>query len=333
MSRSVSVVVCAYTERRWAELSAAVRAAQTQTAAARLAPSGVGSGQRHPDEAPDVVLVIDHADALLERATAELSTPGTVIVANRHERGLSGARNTALEHTTAEIVAFLDDDAVPREGWLRRMVEHYADPRVHAVGGKAVPVFPAGGRPTSLPSATADGPGELDWVVGCTYAGQPTTPTPVRNLMGCNMSFRRDVFDEVGTFGTGLGRIGTTPLGCEETELCIRLTRHRPEAVILFDPAIVVDHHVTADRVRWRYLWSRCRAEGISKAFVARLSSHDAALATERRYVTTVLPRGVLRELASLPRRGRRSVGGVVAIVGGVAVTAFGYLTARRRGG
>ena len=34
-----------------------------------------------------------------------------------HRRGLSGARNTAIEHTTEDIVVFLDDDASASPTW------------------------------------------------------------------------------------------------------------------------------------------------------------------------------------------------------------------------
>ena len=53
-----------------------------------------------------------------------------------------------------------------------------------------------------------DATGELDWIVGCTYTGQPTEQAEVRNLMGCNMSFRREVFERVGGFAEEIGRIG-----------------------------------------------------------------------------------------------------------------------------
>ena len=86
---------------------------------------------------------------------------------------------------------------------------------MQAVGGVAHPhwpTWPSGGRrPRLLPGAgrtTGDATGELDWVVGCTYTGQPTAQAEVRNLMGCNMSFRREVFERVGGFAEDIGRIG-----------------------------------------------------------------------------------------------------------------------------
>ena len=79
-------------------------------------------------------------------------------------------------------------------------------PRCMAVGGVARPVWPER-RPDHLPP-------ELDWIVGCTYLGQPTERADVRNLWGCNMSVRRWVFEEIGGFDEDAGRIGLIPLGC-----------------------------------------------------------------------------------------------------------------------
>jgi hypothetical protein len=146
--------------------------------------------------------------------------------------------------------------------------------------------------------------------------------------MGCNMSFRRDVFDLVGGFCEDLGRVGTTPLGCEETELCLRVGLAEPEARILFEPKAVVSHRATEQRLTWRYLRRRCYAEGISKAAVARMTQHASALSTERSYVASVLPRAVGRELvAALTPTGRDRSGvlGAAAMVLALAATVVGY--------
>lgn len=322
VSASVTVVICAYTERRWDDLAAGVAESRAQLDA--LAPAD--------DHLSDVVVVIDHNPALLERAVRAFAGAATVLP-NTRRQGLSGARNTAVDAAKGEVVVFLDDDAVPAPGWLAALVAPYADPRVLAVGGRAVPAWPATGRPDHLPapSGSEPQPGEFDWVVGCTYAGQPTEPQPVRNLMGCNMSFRREVFATSGAFAEDLGRLGTVPLGCEETELCIRARRDAPDGEIIFTPAAVVHHRVSPDRTTWRYFWSRCRAEGISKAAVATKVTADAALATERGYVAQTLPRGLVRLARQLPARPRAALAGMAAIVGGVAVTGVGYLDGRIR--
>src|SRR5260370_33223466 len=108
--------------------------------------------------------------------------------------------------------------------------------------------------------------------------------------MGCNMSFRRDVFAQVGGFSDDIGRIGSTPLGCEETELCIRLRQRTPEARIVFDPAAVVTHRVGEARTGWRYLLRPSWPQGLSKAALARMAGRRARPAAEPTYLTRELP-------------------------------------------
>jgi hypothetical protein len=215
---------------------------------------------------------------------------------------------------------FLDDDAVADPDWTGRLTAPYADPAILGVGGSAQPVWQQ--------PPPAWWPREFGWVVGCSYRGQPTSVYRVRNLMGCTMSVCRSVLQAVGGFDTGLGRTPDSPLGCEETELCIRAQAHFPQGRFLLEPKAVVHHAVPAERGSWRYVRARCRAEGISKARVARNVGRTAALSAESAYVRRVLPigvqnlsRGLHGDLAALARAG--------AIVAGLAFTATGFLKIR----
>jgi glycosyltransferase involved in cell wall biosynthesis len=297
-----SVVICAYTERRWEDIAGAVASIRAQT--------------RLPVR---TILVVDHNPSLLARA--RIAFPELVVVPNSARRGLSGGRNTGVSHAIGDVVAFLDDDARAQPDWLERLGAGYLNPSVVGVGGAVTPVWP-GQRPPWLPP-------EFDWVVGCTFVGMPTMPAPVRNLIGANMSFRREALDAVGGFTDGLGRVGTRPLGCEETELGIRLRQWRTDVQLRYEPAAVVHHRVTSERVAWAYFCSRCYAEGVSKAMVSRLVGTRDALETERRYVRSVLPRAMARGLR--PRRRDRAVGitSVGAIMAGLMLTTTGYVRGR----
>ncbi|HEY2764594.1 MAG TPA: glycosyltransferase family 2 protein [Pseudonocardiaceae bacterium] len=314
---AVSVVVCAYTEDRWTDIVAAIASVHAQTVPAH-----------------EVLLVVDHNPVLATRARGGLA--GVTVLENTHRNGLSGARNTGFAAAGGEIVAFLDDDATAHPDWLEQLLPAYRDPTVMAVGGSAFPVWTSSGRPAFLPIGPAGGgAGELDWVVGCTYTGLPVRTATVRNLMGCNMSFRREVFGLTGGFTEGIGRIGSTPLGCEETELCIQLRRHSPPAAILFEPRATVDHHVHPARTRWSYLRRRCWSEGVSKSMVARLADPGTALSTERAYLARVLPSALLRQVSRGLRGHRGGWSGALAIVLAVLWTTAGYLVGslRHRGG
>jgi GT2 family glycosyltransferase len=295
-----SVVICAYTERRWDDIVGAVASIRAQT--------------RPPVR---TVLVVDHNPLLLARA--RVAFPELVVVPNSGRRGLAGGRNTGISHAIGDVVAFLDDDAQAQPDWLERLGTGYRDPSVVGVGGTVTPVWPRQ-RPPWLPP-------EFDWVVGCTFVGMPTTPAPVRNLIGANMSFRRNALDRVGGFTDGLGRVGTRPLGCEETELGIRLRQWRTDLQLLYEPAAVVHHRVTEDRAVWGYFCARCYAEGLSKAMVSRLVGARDALETERRYVRSVLPRGIVRGLD--PRRRSPGITSAAAILVGLVLTGAGYARGR----
>lgn len=296
---TTSVVICAYTQARWDRLTEAVASVRDQ--------------QQPVDE---MVLVIDHNEALLARA--QQRWPDLDVRPNTAARGLSGARNTGIAATTGALVLFLDDDATAEPTWSARLTAPYADPAVLGVGGSAVPVWQQ--------PPPAWWPREFGWVVGCSYRGQPTSRSPVRNLMGCNMSVRRDVLEAVGGFDPGLGRTADRPLGCEETELCIRASAHFPSGRFLLEPAAVVHHHVPAERTSWAYFRSRCHAEGISKAWVAHRVGRSAALAAETGYVRRVLPSGVRDNLGRGLRGDFTAVPRAGAIVAGFAFTATGFL-------
>ena len=295
---TISVVVCAYTLERLGDLAAAVASVEAQ---------------RLP--AAETIVVIDHNDDLLSRAVPAL--PRARVIASRHERGLSGARNTGVEEATGDVVAFLDDDAVAEPGWLEHLAAAYSDPRVIGAGGHIEALWP-GARPAAFPA-------EFDWVVGCSYRGLPEGRAEVRNMIGANMSLRRDVLAEIGGFSSSLGRIGAVPLGCEETELCIRARRLRPGAAIVHEPAARVGHRVAPARTTWRYFRARCWAEGLSKAVVADLAGNDVGLASERAHALRVLPAGVLRGLRDALRGDATGLLRAGAIVGGLLVTAAGY--------
>ena len=271
--------------------------------------------QRYP--ACEIILVIDHNPALQERFAAAL--PDVTVIANREEQGLSGGRNTGIALACGDVVAFLDDDAVAHPDWLALLVESYRDPAVAGVGGRTLPRWE-----TAQPSWFPD---EFAWTVGCTYRGMPTSLAQVRNLHGGNASFRREVFSEVGGFSNGIGRdIGKRPLGCEETEFCIRLGQHLPGSVLLFDNRALIWHHIPAARTRFSYFRSRCYAEGLSKALVTASVGAGDGLSSERHYTTSTLPRGVLRGLLDLLRGRPAGAGRAAAILIGLAATTAGYL-------
>lgn len=296
----ISVIVCAYTMNRWDELVTVVASLKKQT------------------PLHEIIVVIDHNPVLYERASKVFD--GIVLLENKYNRGLSGARNTGIENTQGDIIAFIDEDAVPASDWLTRIAAHYADPDVLGVGGAIIPNW-IEKRPGWFPD-------EFLWVVGCAYRGLPQQVQQIRNLIGCNMSYRRETFDQIGGFRKGIGRIGTLPVGCEETEWCIRLHQdYQPKGgVLIYDPEISVYHNVPAIRSNWSYFVRRCFAEGISKALISQYVGTSDGLASERKYTFRVLPSGVIQGIKDAVRGNWSALGRSAAIVIGLTLTVMGFV-------
>ncbi len=297
---SASVVVCAFADERLELTVGCVEAALAQS------PPPL-----------EVIVIVDYNAPLEGRLKERL--PDTVQVApNAGQPGLSAARNTAIALAVGDIIAFLDDDARPHPGWLANLLAGFADPAVAGVGGRAIATWESG-QPSWFPDAFL-------WVVGCSYAGQPESGS-VRNPIGCNMAFRREVFTRAGGFDTQIGRLGSKPLGCEETELCIRAARLIPDSGFVMVRGADIDHWVPRSRAEPAYLIRRCYYEGISKALV-RLLGDTRSLDTERDYVATTLSGTILAAvLKVVTGPDRRGAGGrILAVIGGLSAAAAGYV-------
>jgi glycosyltransferase involved in cell wall biosynthesis len=298
VNSSVSVVICAYTERRWDDLVGAVESISNQSVPAR-----------------QTIVVIDNNPQMLARA--RMSLPEVTTVANTGARGAGPSRNAGVCAADGEILGFLDDDAQAAPDWIARALVALDDGDVLGVGGTIDPAWERG-RPIWFPP-------EFDWVVSCTYPGLPTAPAPIRNLIAANMFMRRAEFLEIGGFRAGFGKVGNRPEP-EETDLCIRANQHFPGRTFVYDPAVRVRHRVPHERANLRYFVSRCFNEGLGKASMVRTVGPRDGLAAERIYTTRTLPRGVGRGLKEVVT-GRDRGGGArsAAIVAGLGITTAGY--------
>jgi GT2 family glycosyltransferase len=301
MNQSISVIVCVHDQERWDDLNEAMASLKQQT--------------RPPEE---IIIVVDHNPTLYKRIRGHIT--GVSVVENSEARGLSGARNSGIAVAQGDLIAFLDDDAVAAPDWLASLAHSYNNAtELLGIGGGVLPRWEKA-RPAWFPV-------EFDWVVGCTYRGMSEDGASIRNPIGANMLLRREIFEQVGGFRSEIGRIGSRPIGCEETELCIRAAQHWPDALFLYHPAAQVFHHVPQKRATWRYFCARCYAEGLSKAAVARFVGEKDGLSSERSYTLRTLPQGVVLGLRSALVHGESAgAARAGAIIIGLLITSAGYL-------
>jgi GT2 family glycosyltransferase len=316
-SLSVAVIIPAYTMRRWELIEKAVQSARDQT----LRPE-------------HIVLCIDNNDELLERARerwpATMPEPRVTVMANAYHDHLEGmgahqkahgtlrrfgagsARNSAAATVASDVLAFLDDDARAEPSWLQELIAVYARPGVVAVGGAPLPDF-ATRRPTWFPR-------NFDWVFGCAYEGLPVTVAPLGHLIGANMSVRREALMSVGGFQS---------VDFDDLDLCMRLAERFGRDSVYYTPQAVVHHHVTAERVTWRYFYRRCYFVNREKVEAFRGMGTAANLRSEREFVWRALRIQVRAELARARHGEKGAVGALAAMLLGIALAGLGNLRGR----
>jgi GT2 family glycosyltransferase len=246
---------------------------------------------RAQDRPPDGIVVVVDGDVEVLEAT-EKAVPDTEVVWTGGGRGLSRARNEGVARTTADMVAFLDDDAVADPSWLGRLEAAVDSPSVLGASGRSLPWWES--------SAPHWMPPELLWTVGCSYRGMPEGMSPVRNFFGGCGLVRRDVFVEVDGFDPALGRRADGVAGGEEADFCARALAANPAGCFIFEPSAVIHHYVPDTRADPRYVLRRCWADGQAKAWLL-VTSGFSGLGPERRFA-----RRALAALAGSPGSGRR---------------------------
>jgi glycosyltransferase involved in cell wall biosynthesis len=276
------------------------------------------AGVRVPDE---LLVVVDGNPSL--RAELAASLPASVRLLETERRGLSEARNVGIRAATADVIAFVDDDAAPRPEWLSSLMDAFAaDDDVLGLGGPVEPDWGAERRWLR---------DELLWIVGCTYRGHREDAGPIRNPIGCNMAFRRRELVAVGSFATQFGKRGNALETCDETELSLRIERAHGPGRIRYVPAARVRHFVPATRISWRLLVRRSLSEGLAKGRLRRLYLQPA-LGPERTYARRLVVEAVPRLLFDgLRRRDGRAVMGAVAILLSLLITGGAFVAGAAR--
>jgi len=294
-----SVVIATYSSERLQDIREAVHSVLAQTL-----------------KAHEIIVGVDNNEGLFRRLRTEFPDQVSLVL-NSGIRGCSQTRNTAISTSTGEVVASIDDDAVAEESWLENLLQPFEDPKVMAVGGRAVPTWPKNKPPFWFPE-------EFDFIIGCTghkkLVIQPDGQ--IRNVTGSNMAFRREVFEKAGLLSTGFGRTGElgmsrlSAVGGEEAELCMRIRSKIPGSKIMCKPEAVVHHKVTPRRATLKYQFDFCLREGNTRAMLRRTAAqqHLGSMTAENVFLRRLLFRSIPHKLLHFYRPSNLARVGVITV-------------------
>jgi GT2 family glycosyltransferase len=157
--------------------------------------------------------------------------------------GLSNARNVGMRAAKGEIVAYIDDDAVPDPQWLTYLAATLLSTDHVGVGGPNIP--PADDGPVA--ECVANSPGGPVHVL--------LTDREAEHIPGCNMAFRKAALMAIDGFDAQFRIAG------DDVDLCWRLLKRG--WTLGFNPAAMVWHHRrNSVKAYWKQQMNYGKAEG-----------------------------------------------------------------------
>ncbi len=158
---------------------------------------------------------------------------------------LATSRNLGIAMSSGQVLAFIDDDAVPGMLWLHELVEalEREGPSCGGIGGATVL---ANASPAPFMQNRHSIVHEMGDTRSCVLLepGKENDPDGpwFNRLHGCNMAFRREAIEAVGGFDEAFA------YQHEETDLCIRLIRQGYR--IVHHSRAMVDHFPATSHFR-----------------------------------------------------------------------------------
>jgi glycosyltransferase involved in cell wall biosynthesis len=210
---------------------------------------------------PVEVIVIDSASAPAHAEVLEtLKAREGLNFIRLDELGVARARNAGFVAGSGEWIALLDDDAVPRPGWVEAAISYAGrcDAQTAILAGRVIPRWPDDAGSLEMPPSQLGPRARLLLSVVDEDGFLDTTDHPIG--VGANMLFRRSVLAAHGGFDVTTGRVGSNLASGEEAQMMTDLIGAGYRC--WYSDAFVVDHKVHAGRLTRAWLTERARKEG-----------------------------------------------------------------------
>ena len=174
-------------------------------------------------------------------------------VAEEPRQGKAHALNRGLQIATGKFLMIIDDDVIAHQELLEKHMECYETSRFDALQGKILPGLDLHGEPADMARLREYNIPYIDYGEDC---------CEIRGLTGTNMSFKREVYQAVGTFDTRLGP-GQSGFS-EDTEYSRRIKRAGFK--IGYCPGAIVFHELNPSRYGRGYNRRVAYQKGMSRS-------------------------------------------------------------------
>jgi GT2 family glycosyltransferase len=197
------------------------------------------------NEPPNEIIVVDSNST---DCTRDLVKSYPLKYININERSMVKARNIGFQHAKGEVVAYLDDDVVVSKDWSKYILEPYKDELVGGVVGRVVSYDYSGVLYLSTKYMAIGKVFNNGLILG-NFDIPTQHPIEVDTLIGCNMSFRRDLLIKAGGFDENFRG------SCfrDDTDISLRLKRLNYK--LIYHPKAIVRHKFKGKIVnnKWFY--------------------------------------------------------------------------------
>ena len=175
------------------------------------------------------IVVVEQSKEIDIRILSYVDSRSHIKLLHLTKRGLPNARNEGIKNSSGDIVLFIDDDEIPDKDLILYHVKQYEKEWVSGVGGRV-----SGGYDSITKDERVGDFRELDGKVFRNF--NSSIEKEVKHIAGGNMSFRRDIFNNIGFFDESYGGAS---IG-EETDFCFRALRAKHRLV--FEPRAYIEH-------------------------------------------------------------------------------------------
>ncbi|MBT8507866.1 hypothetical protein AZH53_05495 [Methanomicrobiaceae archaeon CYW5] len=227
----------------------------------------IQSMQTQSSQSFELIIIVDENRELFQEYCDYLEKAGTLnmrCLFNPDNKGLSYSRNIGIQNALGEIISYLDDDAVPDPDWVAQTIISFEDDGVGASTGDIIPLWEDPNDEWF--------PRELYWMISCSYSLTPTEFSETERGFGANMSFRKSVLDEIGSFREDLGIRPGKWVGGEDSEMFLRVRQSGNK--VIYNPKSMVHHKIPHRRILLKSLLKRAYNQGNTIAKMGKSESY-----------------------------------------------------------